>query len=243
MTMMLRLIYNFHKVRPDMLSPPQDASTGGPHFKMYDTLWDNSYSSGEVAVKIESGGKPRRIPSLPGLLVRASPWSTMRRQVSLPFLLSFLTLSLSSSIRLKRQLNFGPQKSTEDKQRPTNKVFFGLPNPFGSNIGGSTGSTCSCATGGDPGGETVTAPRLGRVCNCATSVEFGGDCKGRGQGDRWDFREKLFEIFFAGFLGAVVADLATGSLRFPREKGGKLDLEENKLDSQEKKRHKRGSSM
>merc|ERR1739842_125803 len=113
-----------------------------------------------------------------------SPCSTMRRQVSLPFLLSFLTLSWSSSIRLKRQLNFGPQKSTENKQRPTNKVFFGLPNPFGSNIGGSTGSTYSCATGGDPG-DTVTAPRLGRVCNCATSVEFGGDCKGRGQGDRF----------------------------------------------------------
>ena len=50
-------------------------------------------------------------------------------------------------------------------------------------------------------------------------------------------------IFFAGFLGADVADLATGSLRFPREKGGKLDVEENKVDSQEKKGHKRGSSM
>ena len=89
----------------------------------------------------------------------------------------------------------------------------------------------------------MTAPRLGRVCNCATSVEFGGDCKGRGQGDRWDFREKLFEIFFAGFLGADVADLVTGSLRFPRGKRGKLNLEENKLDSEEKKRHKRGSSI
>merc|ERR1719391_680321 len=111
----------------------------------------------------------------------------MRRQVRLTFLFSFLTLSLSS-IRLKRQLNFGLQKSTENKQRPTAKVFFGLPNPLGSGplsgIGGSTGSTCSCATGGDPG-ERVTAPRLGRVCNCATSVEFGGDCKGRGQGDRF----------------------------------------------------------
>ena len=79
MTMMLRLIYNFHKVRPDMLSPPQDASTGGPHFKVPDTLWD-SYSSGEVAVKIESGGKPRGIPPLTGLLVRASPCSTVEPQ-------------------------------------------------------------------------------------------------------------------------------------------------------------------
>ena len=121
-----------------------------------------------------------------GVSMRASPWSTMRRQVCLTLLLSFLTLSLSS-IRLKRQLNFGLQKFTENKQRPTHKVFFGLPNPLGSRslsaIGGSTGSTCSCATGGDPG-EKVTAPRLGRVCNCATSVEFGGDCKGRGPGDR-----------------------------------------------------------
>merc|ERR1712179_73305 len=95
-----------------------------------------------------------------------SPCPTMmRRQVCLTFLLSYLTLSLSS-IRLKRQLNFGTQKSTETNQRPTNKVFFGFPNPLGSgpgSIGGSTGSTCSCAT----------------------SVEFGGDCKGRGQGDRF----------------------------------------------------------
>ena len=152
---------------------------------------DNSYCrGGPWAVKRGSGGKPRRIPSLPGLLLQPSPWSTMRRQVCLTFLLSYLTLSLSSRIRLKRQLNFGPQKSTENnenKQRPTNKVVFGLPNPLGSGpgsiAGGSTGSTCSCATGGDPG-DTLTAPRLGRVCNCATSVEFGGDCKGRGQGDR-----------------------------------------------------------
>ena len=47
--------------------------------------------------------------------------------------------------------------------------------------------------------------------------------------------ERIFEkkIFFADFLVAVVADLATESLRFPRGKGGKRDLEENK-------RHKRG---
>merc|ERR1712203_274579 len=100
-----------------------------------------------------------------------SPCSTMRRRGSLTFLLFYLNLSLSSSIRLRRQLNFGSQKSRENKERPTNKVFFGLPNPLGSGfggIGGSTGSACSCATGGDPG-ETVTAPRLGGVCNCATS--------------------------------------------------------------------------
>merc|ERR1712179_64632 len=119
-----------------------------------------------------------------------SPCPTMmRRQVCLTFLLSYLTLSLSS-IRLKRQLNFGTQKSTETNQRPTNKVFFGFPNPLGSgpgSIGGSTGSTCSCATAGGDTGDRVTAPRLARanVCNCATSVEFGGDCKGRGQGDRF----------------------------------------------------------
>ena len=53
----------------------------------------------------------------------------------------------------------------------------------------------------------------------------------------------IFEIFFADFLGADVADLATGSLCFPRGKEGKLDLKENKLDSKENKRHKRGSSM
>merc|ERR1711971_1239535 len=58
--------------------------------------------------------------------------------------------------------------------------------PAGSN-GGSTGSTCSCATAGGDTGDRVAAPRLARetVCNCATSVEFGGDCKGRGQGDRF----------------------------------------------------------
>merc|ERR1711971_337441 len=114
-----------------------------------------------------------------------SPGLTMGRQVFLAFLLSFLTLSLSS-IRLRRQLNFGPQ-STEHKQGPTNKVFFGLPNSLGSGlggIGGSTGNACSCAGGGEPG-DRLTAPRLGaaHICNCATSVEFGGDCKGRGQGD------------------------------------------------------------
>ena len=53
----------------------------------------------------------------------------------------------------------------------------------------------------------------------------------------------IFEIFFADFLGADVVDLVTRSLRFPRGKGGKLDLKENKLDSEESKRHKRGSSI
>merc|ERR1712212_625353 len=116
-----------------------------------------------------------------------SPWSTMRRQVCQTFLLSYLTVSLSS-IRLRRQLNFGPQ-TIEHKQGATNKVFFGLPNPLGiglGGIGGSNGNKCNCASGGDSG-DTVTAPRLrgANVCNCATSVEFGGDCKGRGQGDRF----------------------------------------------------------
>merc|ERR1712226_912704 len=94
-----------------------------------------------------------------------SPWPDMRRQACLTFLFSFLTFSFSS-IRLKRQLNFGPQATENKQQRPTNKVFFGFPNPLGSGfagIGGSNGNTCSCAT----------------------SVEFGGDCKGRGQGDRF----------------------------------------------------------
>merc|ERR1712203_592822 len=117
-----------------------------------------------------------------------SSWPDMRRQFSLTFLFSFLTFSLSS-IRLKRQLNFGPQATENKQQRPTNKVFFGFPNPLGSGFagnGGSNGNTCSCAAsdGRDPG-EGVSAPRLGQVCNCATSVEFGGDCKGRGQGDRF----------------------------------------------------------
>merc|ERR1712032_1207386 len=116
-----------------------------------------------------------------------SPWSTMRRQVCLTFFLSILTISLSS-IRLKRQLNFGHQ-STENWQGPKNKVFFGFPNPLGSGlggIGGSNGNTCSCASRGDPGNR-LTAPRLrgAQICNCATSVEFGEDCKGRGQGDRF----------------------------------------------------------
>ena len=137
-------------------------------------------------MKRGSGAKPRSIPSLPGLLARASPWSTMRRQVCLTFFLSILTISLSS-IRLKRQLNFGHQ-STENWQGPKNKVFFGFPNPLGSGlggIGGSNGNTCSCASRGDPGNR-LTAPRLrgAQICNCATSVEFGEDCKGRGQGDR-----------------------------------------------------------
>ena len=46
-------------------------------------------------------------------------------------------------------------------------------------------------------------------------------------------REFLKKIFFADFLVAVVADLATESLRFLRGKEGKRDLEEIK-------RHKRG---
>ena len=53
----------------------------------------------------------------------------------------------------------------------------------------------------------------------------------------------IFEIFFADFLGADVADLGTESLRFPRGKGDKLDLEEKKLDLEEKRRHKRGFSI
>ena len=56
-------------------------------------------------------------------------------------------------------------------------------------------------------------------------------------------RENILKYFYADFLGAVAADLATGSLRFLKGKGGKLDLEENKLDLEENKRQKRGFSI
>ena len=46
-------------------------------------------------------------------------------------------------------------------------------------------------------------------------------------------RENLLKYFYADFLGAVAADLATGSLRFLKGKGGKLDLEENKRQKRE----------
>ena len=49
-------------------------------------------------------------------------------------------------------------------------------------------------------------------------------------------RKIILKYSVADFLGAVVEDLATGSLRFLRGKGGKLNLEENKD-------HKRGFSI
>ena len=91
--MMMRLINNFHKIRPDMLSPPQDASTGGPHFKMYDTLWDNSYSSGEVALKIESGGKTQK-DSVTTWVAGAGQSMVNHEETSQPNLSSFLFNSL-----------------------------------------------------------------------------------------------------------------------------------------------------
>merc|ERR1719410_1130734 len=111
----------------------------------------------------------------------------MRKRVCLPFLLCLQALPSISS-RQKRQLNF-ESDSTENDQRPTSKVFFGLTNIFGSGFGGIVGSngngdTCSCSTGSDPG-DRLPAPRVGQLCNCATSVEFGGDCKGRDSGDRF----------------------------------------------------------
>ena len=121
----------------------------------------------------------------------ASPRPTMRKRVCLPFLLCLQALPSISS-RQKRQLNF-ESDSTENDQRPTSKVFFGLTNIFGSGFGGIVGSngngdSCSCSTGSDPG-DRVPAPRVGQLCNCATSVEFGGDCKGRDPGDRREIRK------------------------------------------------------
>ena len=49
-------------------------------------------------------------------------------------------------------------------------------------------------------------------------------------------KENILKYFCADFLGAVVVDLATGSLRFLKGKGGKLDLEETK-------KHRRGFSI
>ena len=121
----------------------------------------------------------------------ASPRPTMRKRVCLPFLLCLQVLPSISS-RQKRQLNF-ESDSTENDQRPTSKVFFGLTNIFGSGIVGSNGNgdSCSCSTGSDPG-DRVPAPRVGQLCNCATSVEFGGDCKGRGiAADRFAEEEQL----------------------------------------------------
>jgi len=113
---------------------------------------------------------------------------TMRKRVFLPFLLCLQVLPSIISSRQKRQLNF-ESDSTENDQRPTSKVFFGLTNIFGSGFGGLVGSngdgdTCSCSTGSDLE-DRVPAPRVGQLCNCATSVEFGGDCKGRDPGDRF----------------------------------------------------------
>ena len=50
------------------------------------------------------------------------------------------------------------------------------------------------------------------------------------------FEGTILLIFFVDFSGAVMEDLATGSLHFLRGKGGKLSLEENK-------EHKRGFSI
>ena len=166
-----------------------------------------------------------------------SPWPDMRRQVCLTFLFSFLTFSFSS-IRLKRQLNFGPQATENKQQRPKNKVFFGFPNPFGSGfagIGGSNGNTCSCATtdGRDPG-EGVSAPRLGQVCNCATSVEFGGDCKGRGQGDRWDFEETYLTDLLCRYFGCGCGGPGNGVFTFSQRKRRQTEFGGKQQETQER---------
>merc|ERR1712004_652555 len=89
---------------------------------------------------------------------------TMRKRVCLPFLLCLQVLPSISS-RQKRQLSF-ESDSTENDQRPTSKVFFGLTNIFGSEFGGLVGSngdgdTCSCSTGSDLE-DRVPAPRVWR---------------------------------------------------------------------------------
>merc|ERR1712004_167494 len=137
-----------------------------------------------------------------------SPGPTMRKRVCLPFLLCLQVLPSISS-RQKRQLNF-ESDPTENDQRPTSKVFFGLTNIFGSGFGGIVGSngngdSCSCSTGSDSG-DRLPAPRVGQSCNCATSVEFGGDCK-----------EETQET---GFLVADAVGLGMGSSHF---QGGERD--------------------
>ena len=165
----------------------------------------------------------------------------MRKRVCLPFLLSLQVLPSISS-RQKRQLNF-ESDSTENDQRPTSKVFFGLTNIFGSGFGGIVGSngngdTCSCSTGSDLE-DRLPAPRVGQSCNCATSVEFGGDCKGRDPGDRWENRKwKVYNIIFEGFLVADAVGLGMGSSHFQRGERGKLQT----LEMWEKK-HKREFSI